>query len=109
MNKHTPGPLDIFGDGIITLENGTAHEVRVLTVKDAIGGDEEVAYCFDVERAAFIVRACNAHEELVEALKRLQSVVRDEYHLLDIRKRPSLCLADAQAGTAIAKANEGRA
>jgi len=50
----------------------------------------------------------NAHEELLEALKRLQSVVRDEYHLLDIRKRPSLCLADAQAGTAIAKA-EGRA
>jgi len=47
------------------------------------------------------------NRELLKALKQLQTIVRDEYHLLDIKKRPALCLADAQAGNAIAKA-EGR-
>lgn len=42
--------------------------------------------------------------DLLAALKNLQRVIRDEYHLLDIKKRPSLCLADAQAGSAIAQA-----
>jgi len=77
MSTHTQGPLDIFGDGVITLENGTTHEVQVLTVKDQRGNDEEVAYCFDVDRASFIVRACNAHEELLKALVDAQAILGD--------------------------------
>ncbi|MCP5019631.1 MAG: hypothetical protein GY938_30760 [Ketobacter sp.] len=55
--------------------------------------------------AEFIVRACNAHADLLKALEDLQEAVR-EHHLLDVKKRFSLCSADAQAITAIAKANE---
>lgn len=64
---------------------------------------DNIAVAYDKANAALIAAA----PALYEALKRLQSVVRDEYHLLDIRKRPSLCLADTEAGTALRLA-EGR-
>lgn len=43
--------------------------------------------------------------ELLEALKGLQNKVR-EYRLLDVKKRYSLCVADAVAGTAIHNAQD---
>ena len=51
-------------------------------------------------------RLLDAAPDLLAALKDLQREVHD-YRLLDVRKRFSLCTADAQAGTAIAKA-EGK-
>lgn len=43
--------------------------------------------------------------DLLKALKDLQKAVR-EHKLLDIKKRFSLCVADAQANTIIAKAEK---
>jgi hypothetical protein len=41
-------------------------------------------------------------DTLIEALKLLRAAVI-EYRLLDVRKRYSLCVADAAAGSALAK------
>lgn len=56
-NTHTPGPWSLSGD-------------RYIVAPDS----ELIADCFkesqeDVANAAFIVRACNAHDELVAALR----------------------------------------
>lgn len=48
-------------------------------------------------------RLIAAAPELLEALKALRAAVI-EYQLLDVRKRFSLCVADAVAGKAITKA-----
>jgi hypothetical protein len=45
-------------------------------------------------------RLTKAAPDLLAALKKLQKVIRS-YGLLDIKKRFSLCAADAQANTAI--------
>lgn len=47
-----------------------------------------------------------AAPDLLEAVKLLQAALT-QYHLRDVRKRYSLCVADAAATNAIAKA-EGR-
>ena len=63
-----------------------------------------IADCGDNEENANL---CAAAPELLRALKDLQAAVH-EYRLLDVKKRFRLCTADAQAGTAIYKA-EGKA
>lgn len=45
----------------------------------------------------------DAAPDLYAALQQLQQAVRDA-HLLDVKKRYSLCVADAAASTALAKA-----
>lgn len=94
LTRRTPGPW---------IAPGTDGGAFVICHLDKKGTRRTVAHAYTEQDAALIAAA----PELLAALKRLQSVVRDEYHLLDIKKRASLCLADAQAGTAIAKA-EGR-
>lgn len=51
-------------------------------------------------------RLNDAAPDLLEAVKLLQAALT-QYHLRDVRKRYSLCVADAVATTAVAKA-EGR-
>jgi len=46
-----------------------------------------------------------AAPDLLKACKLLQAVLTG-YHLRDIKKRFSLCVADAKAGKAIAKAED---
>lgn len=78
MTQHTPGPFEIFGDGQITLENGIETDVQVITAKNAYGEDQEIAYALNVLDAAFIVRACNSHEAMLEALKQAVTYIPQE-------------------------------
>lgn len=60
---HTPGPM--------TTRLGCR-------CTDLIGANrEEVGYVKDANHAAFIVRACNAHEAMLEALKRTKEVINN--------------------------------
>jgi len=64
--KHTPGPWedcpDFYNGGDHYIWPVGANGVQIATVHDNSQVDAN---------AAFIVRACNAHEELVEALREL--------------------------------------
>lgn len=65
--KHTSTPWDLSchtHDGQQLIEIGTA------TTTIAIITEGEESWIEDRANAAFIVRACNAHDELVEALER---------------------------------------
>lgn len=57
----TPGPLQIFGEGQITLENCETHNVQVITDSK----NEELAYVYDEPLANLIAAA----PDLLEALK----------------------------------------
>jgi len=94
--KYTPTPwrthgLDIYGD--TTDGNG------LVAVIAAGYPDDQRA-----EDAAFIVRACNAHEELVAAAKNALSLMQMTYsHATDVPKGadtiiPALAAALAKAG-----------
>ena len=87
---HTPGPLDIFGNGTITLENGETHEVQVLTAKGKAGNDEEVAYCYDIALATLIAAAPEIKMELQTAddlLAELSQYVSKDHEALIVKQR----------------------
>ena len=77
-----------------------------MLICDNCGNDFEEGICSDCEldlrAAAERTPVELAAGELLNALKDLQKAIR-EYGLLDIKKRFSLCVADAQANTTIAK------
>ena len=60
MSKHTPLPWQADGEVVYT----------------TVGEDETVADCWEASDAEFIVRACNAHDELLAACKAMQIVLR---------------------------------
>lgn len=125
-SKHTPGPwINGCGNGITGPTTPTRHP----TCEEAVEFHE---YCDDPKNVVFpkpkhTVVSCGketiaiiplngvggetkgkanaqliaAVPALLEALKNLQKVIR-EHGLLDIKKRFSLCNADAQANAAIA-------
>lgn len=70
-SKHTPTPWRAAGQQIIAEENG--YRVAVVSSPDprARGKErmEDLEYCRG--NTAFIVRACNSHEQLVTALQAL--------------------------------------
>lgn len=90
---------------------------RPMGVVDAMDGMKRCESCngwLDAAYPSATCPVCNSgrrqdgvNAELLSALVALQAAVW-EYHLLDIKKRPRLCLADAQAGTAIFKARTVR-
>lgn len=63
MSKHTPLPWQADGEVVYT----------------TVGEDETVADCWEASDAEFIVRACNAHDDLLEACKAARSII-DEFH-----------------------------
>lgn len=88
--KGTLGPLSIFGNGTIELENGSTHEVHVLTTKDKAGNDQEEAYCFDVELATLIAAALEMKMELQTAddlLAELSQYVSKDHEALIVEQR----------------------
>lgn len=114
MNAHTQGPWRYSRTHlassdywyVITDAEGFGPLVDV-GGKDKNGQIAEAKYLITDEATIEAnARLIAAAPELLEALKGLQKVIRDG-HLLDVKKRFDLCVADATACTAIAKA-EGK-
>ena len=105
MSKHTQGPWRV---GIRTAHSkrdvyGPLGELVVLA--DAVFTDLATAQA----NAAYIVRACNAHEDLVKALEELIGVAEaatalDERD--DIWERDTLAIERANNALALARGNE---
>lgn len=70
MSKHTAGE---WGIGPVMDESFVIIEVGGTFVAQTVGGNDEA-------NAEFIVRACNAHDDLLEALKAIVEDVTDEEH-----------------------------
>lgn len=67
---HTPGPWRAEGDAVLTiLPGGATIEIARTNVLQELRTDAEYA------NAAFIVRACNSHYELLEALGAARNVL----------------------------------
>lgn len=81
--------------------------VRYITVEDN-GFDRIIAHVLPTEKedsfanAAFIVKACNAHEELIRLLKELRPILWNDGPLPKVYKH-----LDEQIDQALAKAEEG--
>ena len=96
MNAHTPGPWKAalpIGNPPFVSNEGTVVVQKVGPIGD---------YATAEANARLIAAA----PELLEALKLLQTALT-EHGLRDVKKRFSLCVADAAASEALAKA-EGR-
>ena len=89
-NRHTPIPWYIEG------ESGNPHEAYII-VGDKQGStiawtsnsfddssNEEYISEEDTANAQFIIRACNSHDELLEALEELLGMAEDDHHGCDI-------------------------
>lgn len=97
--KHSPGPWAIHGSTVEPLFYVHAAN-KVCIIPKPSGYTQSPA-----EREAN-ARLIAAAPNLLEAVKLLQAALT-QYRLRDVKKRYSLCVADAIASTAIAKA-EGR-
>jgi len=104
MNEHTPTPLQVEAPGKYT---------EGWQIRDAYG--QVVARNMDEVRAHTVVTACNAHDELVEALEGLVSIA-EMYHKgeaeghLDACENPDNCghcLAMRKVESALARASAG--
>ena len=93
--KHTKGEWKFNGFDIIVGEN--IGQKRICTMIE-----HRAEFKKEDEADANLIAAA---PDLLVALKDLQEAVR-EHGLLNVKKRFSLCAADAQANTAIAKATQ---
>lgn len=70
---HTPTPW-----AYMVIENKYHEDNKtIVTVATVYKDRQAIARCHSVEDAAFIVKACNAHDELVEVLKSYRDEVLD--------------------------------
>lgn len=104
MGKHTPTPWDwkrpyegSYGDAWISASGGeriaVCGELRKPTIHGFIGQPD---YTEVEANAAFIVRACNAHEELVRALHLARNYVLDATHFREHIKQIDAALTKAR-------------
>ena len=99
MEKHTPGPWK-YADEEVRQEFPGASRVCWTGTRATYGTG------FDLKTTEANAALISAAPDMLEALKLLREAIH-ALHLLDIKKRFSLCVADAAAGKAIFKA-EGR-
>ncbi len=102
MDNFTQGKWETSGVAIKDIRDPVFYHVDVICnetirVAKSSGVGEELA----LANAKLIAAA----PDLLEACRGLQQAIR-KYGLLDIKKRFSLCTADAQVNTAIAKATQ---
>lgn len=77
--NHTPTPWHIAGDDNIIHIKAQETLICELTSRESeMGFDYECPLKVTKKNAAFIVRACNAHDELVEALKKARDYIEGE-------------------------------
>ena len=72
--NHTPTPWHI--------ETKKIHFADIYSLSGVWVAHCESAVADSVKDAAFIVRACNAHDDLVEALEMLMQTCQEEGHLI---------------------------
>lgn len=100
MSKTEPiqGPL------IVRRGQGTVPHYVIVDRDSRLG----IAHVFDfgIENAKTSALLFAAAPDLLQACKLLQAALT-EYNLRDVKKRYSLCVADAAANKAIAKAESG--
>lgn len=75
QQKHTPTPY--FTDGKRIWKDCGAYKSAIADVHQS--GTPEDAKSIQESNAAFIVRACNAHDELVEALEKLMHHIDNDF------------------------------
>ena len=99
MNRqaHTPGPWRIEKYTDTTVRDGE----RIRASNNLIVVNE--VWGASLSECDANYRLVAAAPDLLTALQSLRKAVHDA-HLLDVKKRFDLCVADAAAGTAIAKA-----
>lgn len=67
---HTPTPLKVDLNVSLTDADGFAFDAQEIVADD---GAITIGYIIDKEHAVFIVRAVNAHEELLQNLKNIEA------------------------------------
>ena len=97
--KHTPTPWEVLGNGkqVFGKDHLVANCEVCLTEQDddLDGYDEDETRC--TANAEFIIRACNCHDKLVEALEDALTVINDLDKLgafYQWGQRPSCALLD---------------
>ena len=83
-SKHTPGPWKVIGGTCIFA--GADDETRLLAHTEEADEFEVVGFWETRANAAFIVRACNVHDELLEAL---QAILDDYFAWLESDYTPA--------------------
>lgn len=89
------------GCWLITSENGARHIAEVRTAEQVLGGKEDGGKD-TVDR---IVRACNSHDALLEAVKRVEQTIRNlgygeltgDAREIALNEAANLCAAIAKA------------
>lgn len=99
MSEHTPGPWRVAG---VHIASTTERVVASCYPQDFLK-DDVMMRLESVDTCSANARLMAAAPDLLEALRAMQEALT-EYKLRDIKKRFRLCLADAQASKAIAKA-----
>ena len=89
MTQHTPGPWTTDELGTVTSEG------RYIAACEHFNNPSQVVKA----NAEFIVRACNAHDELLDVCQRLHAAMMDGHHIAPYEYRAVL-------GDAIAKATQ---
>ena len=100
MSKHTKGPWHTDGG------TNSKGDLFIWKKGEYYGGHAIATVHGEIQEGsqanAYLIAAA---PDLLKACKLLQAVLTG-YHLRDIKKRFSLCAADAKAGKAIAKAED---
>lgn len=103
MSKHTQGPWQAIGDEVY----GGGRRGPLVACGTAVDTTREE----DEANAAFIARACNCHEELLEALKEMtmafDGIPDEDWDALSDHTQTQLDLAATRGASAIEKAEKG--
>ena len=96
MNKHTKRPWKYAGNTTISKTDPIFHYASVIC------GGKRIARVTGIGESEAMANACliAAAPELLKACKLMQTALT-EYQLRDVKKRYSLCIADAVMGKAI--------
>ena len=94
--KHLEFPISISCQNGRRIVDKTGREIAECNDYDFIDREREA-------NAAFIVKAVNCHDELVEALENLQKQLK-EHVKFDVKKHYSLMVVDALATKTLKKA-----
>lgn len=86
MNKHTPTPY-YYEEEYGTIHGSDSFEICGINTRMSSAKGMDFCYAEQAANAEFIVRACNSHDELVEALKDAISLLEDRFDGMGITQK----------------------